>query len=112
MSDRPWRIALVPKALQQGLVPQCVHALPEGVVTVSHQLTVFGEPFERGELPLRGSVVVDIVGDAGLENEESPVDPSLPDLRTVLTGELRLLDEAYDLIFKLDPAEASRWMND
>src|SRR3990172_6790314 len=113
MSDRPGRIAAVPQALEQTAIPHGVHALPEGVVAVGHQLTVLGEPFEGGQLPLRGFVVVDVVGDAGFEDEESRVDPSLPDLPTVLTGELGLLDEAHDsILFELDLAEAGRWMDD
>jgi hypothetical protein len=79
----------LPKVFEQLLVADGVHALPEGVVPVGHELAVARQPLERLPLELR-RVAVDVVEDLRLEHEERAVDPALADLR--------LLRELGDLV--------------
>src|SRR5688572_7522650 len=72
----PGCLARFPKRLEQTPVAQRVHALPEPVVPVGHQLAVAGESFHGFALP-GGFVAVDVVEDLRLEHEERAVDPPL-----------------------------------
>src|SRR6185312_2751209 len=88
----------------QGLEPHFVthgiHALPEAVVLVGHELSVTRQALERLALEERG-ITRDVIEHLWLEDEEGAVDPRLP-------GE-RLLIEARDTIaVELQPAETRR----
>ena len=83
--ELPGRRPARPELLEQLLVAHGVHALPEAVVPVRHQLAVACELLERLTLPL-GLVARHVVEHARLEHEEGAVDPDLLDLR--LLGEL------------------------
>jgi len=45
--DLPRCVAAFPKGLEADFVADGVHALPEAVVLISHELAVAGEMFER-----------------------------------------------------------------
>src|SRR3546814_20580209 len=82
------------------LILQRVHALPEALMPVGHQLPLGGESLQRFPLPHR-LVPVDIIEDLGLEDEERAIDPAVP--------AVRLLLEAGDAIsVELEAAEPSR----
>jgi len=57
-----------------------IHALPEAGVSVSHQLSIGGEPFHGFFFPL-GFVAFDVIKDLRLKDEESAVDPAFSELR-------------------------------
>src|SRR3954465_10021160 len=71
----PARLARRPLLLQHDLVPEAVHVLPVAGMAVGGQLAVVGQALERLALPDR-LVALDVVEDAGLEDEEAPVDPA------------------------------------
>src|SRR5688500_2280548 len=62
------------------LLSQCVHALPERIVQIGHQLLFRGKPFHRFPFPNR-MVRVDVVEDFRLQYKERSVDPSFAELR-------------------------------
>ena len=72
-----------------------VHALPEIVVAICHQLTFTSEPLEWLLFPV-SAVSVDVVEYCGFEHEESSVDPALFRL-----GFLRELDNLITLHFQM-----------
>src|SRR3712207_9130358 len=78
--DPPGRRSGLPKLLQQNLVPDGVHALPEAVVAVGHQLAVARQVLQRLLLEL-GAVALYVVEDLRLADEEGAVDPPFAGLR-------------------------------
>src|SRR5262245_3230465 len=78
--DFPWRLVPLPQILQQALVAQRIHALPEAFVLVGAQLAVFRESLQRLILEPY-SVSRDELEDFRLQNEESAVDPARLGLR-------------------------------
>ena len=72
-------------SLEQALVAQGVHALPEALVPIAPTAAVPPPALERVGLEA-GVVAVEVVEQGRLEDEEAAVDPALADLR--LLGEL------------------------
>src|SRR5690606_7035172 len=88
----------LPQLLEALLVAQRVHALPEPLVPVGHELPVLGQLLERLALEL-GVVAGDVVEHARLQHEEGAVDPAL--------ARLGLLVELDDLVaVELEVTEA------
>src|SRR6188472_3458904 len=85
--DFPGRLAALPQLVEQHLLSQRIHALPEIMMAESHQLAVGGETLQRLTLEV-SLVAVDVVEHTRFEHEERAVDPPLP--------ELRLLRELHD----------------
>src|SRR4051794_34794344 len=71
----PARLARRPLLLQHDLVAEAVHVLPVARVPVGGQLAVIRQALKGLALPDR-LVALDVVEDAGLEDEEAPVDPA------------------------------------
>src|SRR6185312_8523472 len=95
--DLPGGIAARPEGLEAHFVAHGVHALPETVVLVGHELPVARQTLERLALEQRG-IARDVIEHLRLENEEGAVDPCFP-------GE-RLLVEARDPVaVELQPAK-------
>src|ERR671913_172734 len=65
----PGRVARLPELLEQLAIAQRIHALPEIVVAVGHQLALVGESLERVLLPLR-RIAGHLVEYLGLAHEE------------------------------------------
>src|SRR5512143_40683 len=76
----PRRLATLPQTLEQTKLTDRVHALPEVLVAVSHELSITCEALEPIALE-HGLITVDVLQDTRLEDHESTVDPSLADLR-------------------------------
>src|SRR5262245_56562401 len=96
----PGSLSAVPQGLESDFVAYGVHALPEAVMLVRHELPVAGEVFERLALELR-RMAADIVKHAGLKDEERAVDPRFP-------GERLLIETHHALPLDLQPAKACR----
>src|SRR5690606_23489215 len=89
-----------PQLLEELLLLERVHARPEAVVAVAHQLAVLHEAVDRLALPA-ARVAVDVVDGLRLEDEEAAVDPAL--------ALLRLLVEVLDPVaLERQVAEARR----
>src|SRR3954466_13294121 len=94
----PRGVAAGPQALEQVLLAQRVHRLPEPVVQIGRELALGGEALERIVLP-DGGVTRDVGEDARLEHEEAAVDAA-----AVARG---FLEKARDaLVLHLQRAEA------
>src|SRR6185437_15849817 len=100
LPNLPGRIAARPERLEAHLVTHGVHALPEAVVLVGHELAVARQAFQRLALEQRG-IAVDVIEDARLENEEGAVDPCL-------TRERLLVEARHAVAVELQAAEARR----
>src|SRR5688500_19120527 len=74
--DLPGRRARAPEVLEYVLVAQRVHVLPVAGMAPGAELAVVREALHRLTLP-HGRIAFDIVEDAGLEHEESAVDPGV-----------------------------------
>ena len=79
----------MPEAFQHLEVAEGVHALPEAIVAVNHELAIPGQVLQG--LALQNAPIVDgeVVENLRLEDEEPPVDEAL--------GGLGLLGEAANL---------------
>src|SRR5450759_3732159 len=66
-------MSLRPQFLQQVLVVQGVHRLPETVVHIGGQLMIGRKTLKRRPFP-DSRIVLDVVEDAGFEHEEAAVD--------------------------------------
>src|SRR5438477_4011929 len=98
--DFPWRSATLPELIEHDLLAERVHALPEFVMSVCHQLRIGCKPLERLPLEVR-FVAVDVVQHRRFEDEEGAVDPAFP--------KLRLFREADDLVaFEIEMTKAGR----
>src|SRR3546814_6964264 len=71
----PGRVSGCPELLEQVLVVERVHRLPEALVAVGSQVAGVRERLEGLAFPHR-LAVGDVVGDARLEDEEPAVDPT------------------------------------
>src|SRR5438094_5723632 len=85
----PRSFVLCPEVFQDSYVTQCVHALPELIVPIGHQLPLGGQSLER--LALKVDVVSrNVVKNGWLQDKETAVDPAF--------GKLGLLTELCDAI--------------
>src|SRR3546814_4912071 len=71
----PGRVSGIPELLEQVLVVERVHRLPEALVAIGTQIAGVRECLEGLAFPHR-LAVGDVVGDARLEDEEPAVDPT------------------------------------
>src|SRR5688572_8882717 len=72
----PGRPAAVPQVFEDLSIPGGIHALPEPLVPVGGQLIAASEMSHRTALP-RFIIVLDVIDRAGLNHEESAVDPQV-----------------------------------
>ena len=93
----------IPKIVEQLLLSQRIHALPEALVLVGHELAFRRQAGHRAIIPLR-VVIFDVVENLRLEDEECAIDPALRRL-----GVPRKLDDK--LALDLEVPEARDWMN-
>src|SRR5579859_3730993 len=89
--------------MEKAHVSQCVHALPETLELVRHQLALLAQAFQWLAFE-DGVVSLDVVDHLVLEHEEAAVDPALAD--GVL---LRERDDGFAL--DRETPEARRWMD-
>src|SRR6185312_11999798 len=64
-----------PEILQEMDVAQRVHALPEAIMPIRHELAFPRQPLHRLQLPRR-RIAVDVIEHLRLEHKEAAVDPA------------------------------------
>ena len=79
LPNLPGAILRLPEVFEDVFLPERVHALPEGGMPVSHQLTILRQSFQGIVLPDR-VISIDIVEYLWLEDEVGAIDPPLPNL--------------------------------
>src|SRR5579872_5892649 len=96
--DLPGCIPAGPQPFQTDFVAHGVHALPEAVVLVGHELPVARQALQGLALELR-IVALDVVEHSRLEHEEGAVDPRL-------AGEGLLVEARHPLAIELQAPES------
>src|SRR6185437_16310834 len=98
--DFPRGVAALPERFQPHFVAHGVHALPEAVVLIGHQLAIARQLLQRLALELR-RIAFDVVEDSRLEYEERAVDPGL-------SGQRLLIEARHAAAIELQSPEARR----
>src|SRR5688500_10989330 len=99
-ATHPRSAARCPELLEDGLVAQCVHRMPEARVSIGGELAAMRELLHRSALPYR-LIAFDRVDHRGIEHEEAAVDPRALGLIVAL----RLFTEALDPVLPLGQRE-------
>src|SRR4051812_29798534 len=70
----PWGLLVGPKRIQCAHIAQGIHGLPETVVAIGHQFTIFGKAAHGFEFEISG-IALDVLHNAGFEREKTSTDP-------------------------------------
>src|SRR5882757_1307403 len=99
--DLPGSLTAIPHLMQLANIAQCIHAVPETLVPVHHQLAVACQHLQR--FTFKFNVVSSyVIQHSRLQNEESAVDPPGFDLRFFGKGR-------HHVIFGGQPTETGWW---
>src|SRR5688572_27307837 len=81
--DRPWCVSGIPECFKNVFLFQRIHAGPESVVPVSHQLAIFCEALNRALLPNR-FISLDVIKGLTVQNKVTSIDPAFTRLRFLI----------------------------